>query len=110
MNRPTSAAPVPATAIVEETIEFTLDELGRATHTSTQWLLTLVDEGVLAPLQRAPQPPDWRFSGDALRRARRAARLARDFELDLHGVALALDLLDQIERLQQRLAAAGLRD
>lgn len=105
-----SATPTPNAVIVEEAIEFTLDELGRATRTSTRWLVTLVDEGVIAPTQRSGAPMQWRFSGDALRRARQAARLARDFELDLHGVALAMDLLQQIERLKQRLAAAGVRD
>lgn len=90
--------------IVEESVQFTLDELGRATHTSTEWLVTLVHEGVLAPLPGAPAAPPakLRFGGDALRRARRAARLLRDFELNLAGVALALDLLDRIDALEQR--------
>jgi chaperone modulatory protein CbpM len=90
--------------IVEESVQFTLDELGRATHTSTEWLVTLVHEGVLAPLPAAPAaaPTELRFGGEALRRTRRAARLLRDFELNLAGVALALDLLDRIDALEQR--------
>jgi chaperone modulatory protein CbpM len=99
--------PAPS-VIVEESVQFTLDELGRATRTSTEWLVTLVHEGVLAPLpppQAAGNPHELRFGGDALRRARRAARLLRDFELNLSGVALALDLLDRIDALQQRIAA-----
>jgi chaperone modulatory protein CbpM len=50
------------------------------------------------------QPQEWRFTGAALRRARLAQRLAQDLEVNMPGVALALDLLDQIERLQAQLA------
>ncbi len=36
--------------------------------------------------------------------ARRASRLVRDFELNPEGLALAMQLLKQVERLQSRLA------
>jgi chaperone modulatory protein CbpM len=38
-----------------------------------------------------------------LRRARIAVRLERDLELNLAGVALALDLLEELEQLRQQL-------
>ena len=41
--------------------------------------------------------------------ATRARRLRDDFELDLHGVALALTLLQRIETLQAELRAARAR-
>ena len=55
---------------------------------------------------------EWRFAGASLRRTRVATRLARDFELNPPGVALALDLLDEIEALRahlRRLASGGMR-
>jgi chaperone modulatory protein CbpM len=60
-----------------------------------------VSEGVLSPAGGSPQ--DWRFSGDSLKRAKTAARLMRDLELNSPGVALALDLLDEIHQLRQQL-------
>jgi len=42
--------------------------------------------------------------GHALPTARMAARLRRDFELDLQGVALALTLLRRIDELQSELS------
>ena len=48
---------------------------------------------------------EWRFSGTALRRTRLALRLERDLELNLAGVALALDLMEEVERLRQALRA-----
>jgi MerR HTH family regulatory protein len=39
---------------------------------------------------------------------RRIRRLQRDFEANLQSVAVMLDLIDEIERLQARLHRAGL--
>jgi chaperone modulatory protein CbpM len=81
--------------IVEENVEFTLVELCRASGVSEEQLALLVAEGVVE-LQGA-NPPEWRFSGAALRRVRTAHRLARDLEINAPGVALVLDLLDEID-------------
>lgn len=89
--------------VVEDTVEFTLIELASACHTSREQLLALVAEGVIEPVGAAPD--DWRFAGATLRRARVALRLAEDLELNLPGVALVLDMLDEIDRLRARVAA-----
>ena len=61
--------------------------------------------GLLAPFSLLPQ--DWRFGGSSLRRARLALRLTRDLEINAAGVALVLDLLDQIEDLKAQLKRGG---
>ena len=48
---------------------------------------------------------EWRFTGDALRRARLALRLERDLELNLAGVALAIELIEEISQLRRELKA-----
>jgi chaperone modulatory protein CbpM len=58
----------------------------------------LVDEGILQPAGRNPE--QWRFPGTSLQRARTAMRLQQDLKINLAGVALALDLLDEIESLR----------
>jgi chaperone modulatory protein CbpM len=60
----------------------------------------LVEEGILEP--EGTRRGRWRFPADSIRRARTAVRLQRDLELNLAGVALALDLLDRVERLRAR--------
>jgi len=60
-----------------------------------------VDEGALLP--EDPRAGEWHFASAALQRARAAARLARDFEIDAPAIALVLDLMDEIERLKTRL-------
>ena len=67
--------------------------------------MSWVSEGVLEPIGEAPT--EWRFAGQSLRRARLALSLTRDLELNPPGVALALDLLDEIAALQARLQRLG---
>jgi chaperone modulatory protein CbpM len=87
--------------VVEEEVQLTLVELCHVCHVSEQQLRDWIGEGVLEPAGTAPE--EWRFAGASLRRTRVATRLARDFELSAPGVALALDLLDEIEGLRARL-------
>ena len=88
-------------SIVENEVHMTIVELAEATRTPEDLIMAWVSEGVLSPAGASPQ--DWRFSGDSLRRAKTAARLMRDLELNSPGVALALDLLDEITQLRQQL-------
>lgn len=87
--------------VVEEEISMSLAELCQACGTESQLVLQLVEHGVLEPLGSAP--PSWVFSGNSLQRTRTALRLLRDLELNLPGAALAVDLLDEITRLQREL-------
>lgn len=94
-------------AVVEEQIHLTLVELCQACSAEQEHVLNWVLEGVLEPVGESPQ--NWRFTGESLRRARTALRLSRDLEINPAGVALALDLLDQIAALRTRLQRAGAR-
>jgi chaperone modulatory protein CbpM len=91
--------------VVEEQVQLTLIELCQACSAEEEHVLTWVFEGVLEPAGNSPQ--DWRFGGESLRRARLALRLSRDLEINAAGVALALDLLDEIAVLRARLQRLG---
>ena len=95
--------------VVEDDIELSLVELCRACQAGEDQVRLWVVEGVLEASRGAPDqsPQEWRFAGVALTRARTALRLTRDLELNSAGVALALDLLDEIAELQARLKRAG---
>jgi chaperone modulatory protein CbpM len=88
-------------AIVEEEVELTFDELCRAARASRVQVSEWVLEGVLEPSGEVAG--EWRFGGAALQRSRLAAGLARDLDLNPPGVALALDLLDEIAALRAAL-------
>lgn len=87
--------------IVEEQTELTLIEVSRACAVEVEWVVELVHEGVIEP--GGGKQPDWIFPGRQLRRALTARRLQQDLGLNLAGVALALQLLDEIAELRQRL-------
>ena len=87
--------------VVEDEVRFTLIELCQACSAEAEHVTAWVLEGVLEPVGESPQ--DWRFGGDSLRRAQLALRLSRDLDINPPGVALALDLLDEIAELRARL-------
>ena len=68
-------------------------------------LVDLVEEGVIAPAGTVAG--EWRFTGLQLRHARVAVRLQRDLGVNPAGAALALQLLDELDRLRALLAASG---
>jgi chaperone modulatory protein CbpM len=90
--------------VVEEEVHLTLVELCETCRVSEQEIRAWVIEGVLEPEGGAPG--QWRFAGASLRRALTALRLSRDLEVNLAGIALALDLLDEITALRSRLEGA----
>ncbi|HZW60233.1 MAG TPA: chaperone modulator CbpM [Woeseiaceae bacterium] len=87
--------------LIDERIELTLHDLEHACACSTEWVLELVDEGVLEA--RGDDPRSLRFGGASLARALRATRLKRDLGLNLPGIALAIEMLDEIEALRVQL-------
>ena len=91
--------------VVEEDLQLTLVELSRACRAPVEQIHVWVVEGVLEPVGRQPQ--EWRFEGAALRRARLAWRLTQDLEINPPGVALALDLLDEIAALRAGVRRRG---
>lgn len=88
-------------SIVENEVHMSIVELSHASRTPEELIMSWVTEGVLSPSGSSPE--DWRFGGDSLRRAKTAAHLTHDLELNIPGVALALDLLDEISELRARL-------
>ena len=92
--------------IVEEEVLFTLVELCQACNIEEEHVRAWVVEGVLEPIGESPQ--EWCFKGSSLRRARLAWRLSHDLDINPPGVALALDLLDEIAMLRARLQCAGI--
>jgi chaperone modulatory protein CbpM len=91
--------------VPEEPTELTLADVCRACAVQTEFIVALVEEGVVAPAGREPR--HWRFTYTHLRRVRVASRLHRDLGLNLAGAALALELLEEIEALRARLQVLG---
>ena len=94
--------------LLDEQVELSLQELCHACSSSTTWVIELVDEGVLEPIGH--DQAQWRFSASSLPRARAAMRLQRDLDINLAGIALALELMEEIKTLRERLGRFEKRD
>ena len=87
--------------VLEEEIELSLGDLCRACQLPAERVFELVEEGVIEPLGH--DPGRWRFRGISVRRVRCAQRLEQDLGVNVAGAALALELLEELERLRTRL-------
>ena len=87
--------------VVEEQPHLSVTEICQACSITHTHIEEWVAEGVIQP--QGSSQSEWRFTGHALRRAKIASRLVRDLEVNTPGVALALDLLEEIEALRKQL-------
>ncbi len=103
-RRSPGTQPVLSAIVIDEQNALTLSELSRACAVKTGYIIELVDEGLLTPeAEEEHEPLRWRFTGTQMRRARMALRLQHDLGVNLAGIALALQLLDEVEMLRTRL-------
>jgi chaperone modulatory protein CbpM len=100
---PSDDKPIAGT-LFDETAMMSLRDLSRICSVDERHIVEFVEEGVLNVIEVRSE---WHFTGDALRRARLAVRLERDLELNLAGVALAVELIEEIEQLRRQLRSRG---
>lgn len=86
--------------ILDDRIEYSLGDLCRVCAVDAETVIDMVAEGVVEPNGENPQ--HWRFTGRSVLRVQTAIRLQRDLRVNLPGVALALDLLEELEELRRR--------
>lgn len=85
--------------LLDDSIEFSLSELCSLCSVTEELVVEIVAEGIVVPT--GGERTQWRFSGVALTRVQRVIRLQHDFGVNLPGAALALDLLEEVERLRR---------
>jgi chaperone modulatory protein CbpM len=93
--------PTLASEIIEATATYTLEELCASCNVDASWIAELVEHGVIEPEGEARS--DWQFAALSVVRVAKARRLGRDLDLSAPGLALVLELLDEIEELRSRL-------
>ncbi len=87
--------------LLDEQVFLSLTEISHACSTRTEWIVELVEEGILDPSGK--DRDHWKFPGNNLSRAHAARRLQRDLEINLAGVALVLDLMEEMGSLRNRI-------
>ena len=92
----------------------TLTEVCRRVSLPEHAVIEIVEVGIVRPVAGTPvagtpaagapaagSARAWRFDDQTLVVLSRAARLHEDLDLDWHGVALALDLLEELDTLRR---------
>ena len=86
---------------LDERGALTLVELAECSGLTEPELRDLVELGALEPIN--PDASVWSFGSKCIVAARAARRLRNDFELDMHGLAVVLSLLERVETLENEL-------
>ena len=89
--------------IVDDHAPVTIHELAQCCEQQIEWVMTLVEHGVLPTLQQTERPEGWVFASAAVARARQVSRLQRDFEVNLDAAALMVDLMQEVRALKLQL-------
>ena len=85
----------------------TLEQLLEASGLTRTDLQDLIDLGAIEPTNQ--DPDHYLFRADCIVIARTARRLRDDFELNAAGLALALNLLQRIDELEEEINRAPLK-
>lgn len=80
---------------------FTLREICERGECHAEFVIKLVNYGIISPLQDLPETRQWEFDVEALARLRKAQRLQRDLKMNLPGLAVSLDLLDEVSTMRR---------
>ena len=90
--------------VMDDRTEISIIQLCRICSVETTMVERLIDEGIIEPVRH--EADTLYFSPSSLKRTRVVMSLRTDLGVNLAGAALALELLDRIEKLQSRLNLA----
>lgn len=88
---------VPASELVDP---LSLMDLCRICGLSADWVIELVEEGILEPT--GDSRPVWRFESTSITIVGKVQRLQTDLRLNIPGVAVVLSLVDENARLKRQ--------
>ncbi|MCL9684678.1 chaperone modulator CbpM [Legionella maioricensis] len=87
--------------LIEETTTISFNEVCRKYHIPKELLIEMIEQGLFP--NQTTQIEQVVLDQKALRRLESAFRLHRDLGINLPGVALALDLLEEMEKMRREL-------
>lgn len=82
---------------------FTLHEVCLRGECHAEFVIKLVSYGIIAPVEPATEVRQWMFDVAALARLHKALRLQRDLKMNLPGLAMSLELLDEVQDMRKEM-------
>jgi chaperone modulatory protein CbpM len=92
---------LPTEEIVDESALLSFKEFCELCVAQELRIVELVEIGILEP--QGQHPENWHFTLLQVQRYKKAQRLQQDLKINLPGVALSLELLDQIHELESQI-------
>lgn len=77
---------------------FNFEELCDVAELSSHMILEIVEHGIVEPEGAGPE--NWVFNTQMIIVTKKAYRLHKDLDIDWPGIALAINLLDELEQLR----------
>lgn len=81
-------------------VYFSMEQFCRTVPLPQEHLFEIIELGIIDPI--GADSGEWQFNIDMVCAARRAFQLHQQLEVDWPGIALALQLLDQIDDLKNQ--------
>lgn len=88
--------------VQQTSVTLTLQEVCERCYVEEEKIITLVEHGVVEP--EGETYTQWRFTSTAYLRLKKALRLEKDLSINEPGLALAIELLDQLNEAQKEIA------
>lgn len=99
----TSQTSIVSAEVVDQAGGYSLREVCERSDCHAEFVIKLVSYGVIAPMDESVERREWLFGVRALERLQRAQRLQRDLDINVPGLAMALDLLDEVQSLRREM-------
>jgi chaperone modulatory protein CbpM len=80
---------------------FTLHEVCERGECHAEFVIKLVSYGIISPVDPASEARQWLFDVASLARLHKAQRLQRDLKMNLPGLAMSLELLDEVQDMRR---------
>jgi len=85
--------------VLNSDVELSFKDLCHLCKVDPESVMEMINEGIIEP--QGDTKNNWRFRGYEIRRIQVTLRLKKDLGVNTPGSALALDLMEEIERLRQ---------
>lgn len=89
--------------LLDEHLRLQLQELAELCNTTPSVIVEMVEYGLFEPEGRRQE--EWKFSGTTVKKLNTALRLQHDLEINLPGVVVIVDMLDELMQLRAQLAS-----
>lgn len=94
------------TGDILDEVTLNIEQLAQACAVNTEWVIARVNAGLLTC--SVIESNTWYFVSTDLARARKLASIERDFDANEEIAALVVDLMEEVERLRNKLKTAGI--